>query len=118
MPVGVTRKGAGQRIHKCQLQSATVTKDALRGRTNVWTTYATTLAAVDVTPFVVTEQSATLLYLVTIPYDERVDVQQRALITLINGDELRLKVLAVVNPELRASRTDMVLHCAEATDDE
>lgn len=112
MGFGPTRKGAGDRRHRVELQTATTTTDALRGRTNTWTTYETYWGAVDVQPFVVSEQGATALYLVTVPYDSRIDTQQRAVV----NETLRLKVLLVVNAELR--NRDLILHCAQATDEE
>lgn len=109
MPFAVTRKAAGDRRHRVELQSATATTDSLRGRTNIWTAYATVWGALDMQPFVVSETTATILYQVTVLYDSRVRVQHRAVI-----GTLRLKVLAVVNPEKR--NRDLILHCAEATD--
>lgn len=87
--------------------------DSLRGRTNVWTAYATVWGSVDEQPFVVTETTASLLYLVTVLYDSRVQVQHRAVVLRRDGD-LRLKVLALVNTEAR--NRDLILHCAEARD--
>ena len=106
MAAGSSRKGAGQRRHQAQLQAPIEGTDALRGRVQTWPTYATVWAAVDAKPFVVSEEQATVMYDVTIPYRADVEVQHRV---VVRG--LTLKVLALEQPELRAR--DLVLHCAQ-----
>lgn len=103
---GPTRKGAGGRRQRIQLQSPTTIVDSLKGRSITWTTYASASASVEPQPFVVSEQQATMLYLVTMPYRSTTAIGHRV---LASGG-LRLKVLEVNDPELR--HRDTILHCA------
>jgi hypothetical protein len=79
-----------------------------------WTTYATDWAAITPQPFVVNEQNATVLHIVTLPWRPDVEVQHRVYVPELS--DLRIKVLAIENPEHR--NRDLILHCAEATDGE
>lgn len=107
------RKSAGARRHRVALQQGVSTLDALRGRTQTWTTYATVWAAIDEMPAVVSETQATVLYQVTLLF--RADTfakylagtQQQVLTT-----QKALKVIEVVNPDER--NLDLVLYCALA----
>lgn len=106
MAFGPTRKGAGQRRHRAELQRATIVTDALKGRSETWSTYATVWAAKEETPQVVTDEKATVQFVVTMLYRDDVAVQERVLI-----DGKTLKILAVTNPD--GIHRDSVLYCAE-----
>ena len=109
MPFGPTRKGAGQRRQRVQLQSPTEVLDALRGRTITWTTYGSCAAAIDQQPMVKSEQQASMIYLVTIPYRTGVLKGHRVL-----APGLTVKVIA--DPEdPQFKHRELVLHCAKVT---
>jgi SPP1 family predicted phage head-tail adaptor len=107
MPIGPTRKGAGQLRHRVELQSATVVTDALGGRTQTWSAYATTWAAIDQQPMVQGTEDPQLLTLITIRYRTGVEHKQR----VVEADGTTYAVIAVQNPE-KLNR-DLVLHCME-----
>jgi SPP1 family predicted phage head-tail adaptor len=106
---GPTRKGAGQRRQRVQLQSPTTTLDTTRARVTTWTTYGSCAGAIDQAPMVKSEQQNAMIYLVTIPY--RTDVLQGHRV-LAPG--LTLKVIAdPEDPQFR--HRELILHCAKVT---
>jgi hypothetical protein len=115
MPLIPTRKSTGERRHLAEFQSATLVLDELRGRISDWETYASYWVAVDAYPYVISEQNAAVIYVVTAPFDTQIKVQHRVLIDT-GTSTLRLKVIALVNPNLISHQIQ--LHCAEATDEE
>jgi len=109
------RKGAGQRRRKVQLQRGVAVVDAIGGRSQTWPSFGTEWAAVEPIPFVVSEVQATVMYTVTMRY--RADVVENDLAGMqqrvVDEDAgITLKILTVVNPELR--NRDLVLSCALA----
>jgi head-tail adaptor len=108
--MGPTRKGAGERRHRVELQTAITVTDAMKGRSQQWMTYAAEYGAIDATPFVVSETQATVQYTVTIPYrsDWR-DLKGRRVVV----DGLTLKVLAAVKPKL--VNHQLALYCGEVS---
>jgi SPP1 family predicted phage head-tail adaptor len=106
MPLGPIRKGAGQLRKRVALQSAALVVDALGGRTQVWTTYATVWAAVEPQPFVVGSQKAEVLTVITIRYRPDVAAEQQVV-----SEGKTYTVLVVIDNENR--HRDLVLHCAE-----
>lgn len=106
MPIGPTRKGAGQLRHRVQLQSAVVVTDSLGGRTQTWGTYATVWGAIDEQPFVQGNENPELNTLISIRFREGVQAKQRA---IAKGNTYA--VIAVQNPEQRDR--DLILHCME-----
>lgn len=100
---------AGKLRHRANLQSATEVEDLIKGRTETWSTYATVWASVREQPFVVSEDNATILYLVGIRYRSDVVKRQRVVVA-----GLTLKILEVENPERRNRK--LTLHCAEVLD--
>jgi hypothetical protein len=112
-----TRKSAGERRHRADVQEAITVTDALRGRTEAWVTFCGTRAAVEPMPFVVSDTNAVVLYLVTVPFDATtaaIVTKHRAKVGLrVVAAGLTLKVIAIVNPEQRDR--ELQLHCGEAT---
>lgn len=107
---------AGERQGLAVVQYATVVTDALGGRSDpTWTTFASSWhVKVTVTPFVVSDTQAAMLYQIEGPY--RADVVShydagRSLRVLVHG--FTLKVIELENPQLR-NRT-VILHCGKAT---
>lgn len=88
-----------------ELQASVTVTDPLGGRTQVWTTYATTWASVTVVANVESEEEALVFYLIGVRYRADVLTQQRV---IVGG--LTLKILAVENMEMQDRR--LVLHCA------
>ena len=98
----------GERNRRVTLSSSTVTTDAMGGRSETWSDYGKAWAKVAAQPFVVSETEASVLYIIEIPYRE--DVAEGHRVT-VQG--MTLKVLAVVNPELRNKA--LQLHCSTVT---
>lgn len=105
---------AGERHAHVTLQYATLTTDAMGGRSDpTWTEFGTWWAKVTVVPFIVSDTEATLLYDLEGPY--RADLVDRfnagtSIRAVVNGDTL--KVFQVENPQLR-NRT-LIAHCGKA----
>jgi head-tail adaptor len=110
LTVGI-RKRPGQRRHRVELQEGVFTFDETHGRTQTWPPFGNDWAAVDVLPDVQTETEATVFYQVALKYRADVPSKFNAGTSLrIATAGLTLKVLAVVNAELR--NIELVLHCA------
>lgn len=111
------RKRAGQRRHRVSLEQGTEVKDVIGGETTtLWTSFGHDWAAIDETPFIVSETEASLLYRVTLRY--RADVITRFTAggaLRVVGETRTLKVLQVENPEER--NIELILHCSVMTDD-
>lgn len=108
-------RSIGERRHRCTLQKATPTTDALGGRSEAFTPYGTAeFAAVASDAVVKSESEAFLTYTVEFPYRPDTVDYYRAGTTqrVVFADlELTLKVLTVDNPEQR-NRT-LVLSCGQ-----
>lgn len=101
---------AGDLRHEADFQSATKVVDALGGRSETWSTFASRVpAGMKDVPLVKSEDDATVVRLVTIRYRDDVRVEQRVII-----DGLTLKILAIEQPGGRRKRK-LILHCAEVT---
>ena len=99
-------KPIGNRNVSVTLQVPTNVTDSMGGRTQTWSTYGHEYASVTPQPFVVSEQEASVLYVIECPFRDDVALGHRVL-----TDDLTLKVIAIVDPELR--HRAVVLHCAE-----
>lgn len=102
-------KSIGDRNQRVTLLSPTSVTDALGGVSETWASYGDAWAAVTVAPLVKDETNAAVLYVVELPH--RTDVAKGHRVEV---KDLTLKVLAVVNPELRNKA--LQLHCGEAND--
>jgi hypothetical protein len=105
----------GERRKKATLQYATITTDAMGGRSDpTWTDFGTWYVKATVVPFVVNETEATSLFDCEGPY--RRDLWDyfaggTSVRVVVNGQTL--KVLELENP-LLLNRT-IVAHCGKAT---
>lgn len=106
MPVGPIRKGAGELRKRIELQSSTVTTDALGGRTETWATYATVWGAVEPQPGIVGKDKAEVITIMVIRYRSGVLAEQRAV-----SEGVTYTILAVIDPALR--HRELNLHCVE-----
>jgi head-tail adaptor len=114
VPVGPTRKGAGQRRHHATLEEAIVTTDVLGGRAATsWESFGRWWVAINELPFFKDEKEASQTYQVTGPY--RADVVEKhadKIMLRVVGGGKTLKVVIVQNPEQR--NRDLILHCVDA----
>ena len=101
-----TYKTIGERTHEAVLQVATEVTDELGGRSQVWNAYATEFVAMTPQPIVVSEQEATVLFIVEMPYRSDVALQHRVIVS-----NKVLKVIAIVDPEMR--HRSLQAYCAE-----
>lgn len=104
MPIGPTRKGAGQRRHVIQVQKPTRVLDSMGGQQDViWSTHTTVYGAVEPQPESV--------FVITIPYREDVVTEQRNATQRALGAGRVFTVVEVMEPETK--RRDLVLKCVE-----
>jgi head-tail adaptor len=105
-----TRKRAGQLRHRVLLQEGVTVTDDTGGGSETWATFGQDQAAIEGTPFVVSETQAAVLYAVTLRYRRDVVTKFDAGRQLrVVGNGKTLKVLAIVNTEER--NRDLLLHC-------
>jgi hypothetical protein len=105
---------AGERQVLATLQFATITTDAMGGRSDpAWTTFAEwRVKAVEV-PFVVSDTEATILYELEGPYRRDLwDYYNGGTSLRIIANGLTLKVIQLENPLMR-NRT-LLAHCGKA----
>lgn len=106
---------AGERRNKATLQYATITTDAMGGRSDpTWTEFGKWWVKVTVIPFVVNETEATSLFDLEGPFrDDVFDyfTSGTGVRMVVNG--MTLKLLEVENP-LFQNRT-LIAHCGKAT---
>ncbi len=106
---------AGERRSKATLQVATLTTDAMGGRSQpIWAQFGTWFVKVTVVPFVVNETEATSLFdLEGLYRQDLLDhfVAGQGVRLIVNG--VTLKLLELENP-LFHNRT-LIAHCGKAT---
>lgn len=112
---GAQWPAAGERHSRVTLQKATITTDAMGGRSDpTWTDFGKWWAKSTVVPFVVIETEATSLFDLEGPY--RQDLQDyftggTGVRMVVNG--LTLKLLELENPLLM--NRHHIAHCGKAT---